>query len=103
MAILCYHIVMSQKRQKRDAVEAYFTGLRTGGDPEVLADLGIPTSPEKFYSNTESGHEVYRRLQIQKGMGELAVFCADCLDDIQPGSSCSHLSVGVGGVIRVIG
>lgn len=100
MAILCYDIVMNPKRA---AAEAYFAGLRTDGDPEVLADLGIPTTPEEFYSDTESGREVGRRLRAQKGMGKLAVFCADCLDDIQPGSNCGHLSVGARGAVIIKG
>ena len=38
--------------------DAYYSGLRMGGDPEVLEDLGIPTSPERVAEHLESAQRV---------------------------------------------
>jgi hypothetical protein len=38
-----------------DVKDAYFRGLSTDGDPEVLEDLGIPTTPKKALDDYRRG------------------------------------------------
>jgi|GEM_PF-5473102 len=58
--------------ERREIDAAYYQGLHEmhGADPEVAADLGIPTSPEEFEQHMRSGQEVARALSAAQTLAE---------------------------------
>jgi hypothetical protein len=91
---------------QRELNAAYFLGFQTHGDPEVLEDLGIATTPESFTAHVHAGKEVAATLSRNgtpvsaDTVRKLAVFCGDCLDDVMAGESCEHMSVNIKGKVK---
>jgi len=100
------------KPNEKDIAEAYFHGLRVGGDPESLRDMGYVTDPDEALDQFAQGR-LFREGSTPEATGTNDVdpataskigrfFCGDCLRDIAPNSSCKHARVNPGGSVRII-